>query len=110
MAMRPLGHREGKDYLAGRVGRLKDTALRADVLAIARVLRTSQGVLTLLGSATDRAYSLSLGSATGLAYSLCSGPADLSELTSPAWSLRDSWVLDCFTAFAMTTEEPTGWV
>ena len=39
-----------------------------------------------------------------------SGPADLSELTSPAWSLRDSWVLDCFTAFAMTTEEPTGWV
>ena len=38
---------KGRITELGCVGRLKATALRADVLAIARVLRTSQGVLTV---------------------------------------------------------------
>ena len=45
-----------------------------------------------------------------LSYSLRSGAAHRLEHTSFAWSLRESWVLDCFTAFAMTTAgKPTGW-
>ena len=64
------------------------------------------------GSALRAARAYSHGSAlrAATAYSLGSGATHQPELTSFAWSLRESWVLDCFTAFAMTTAgKPTGW-